>query len=159
MKDDYLDNLGREKAESLLAQFMDEALTQEQARDLLAEAWRSSARPGMLLTPKQWRDSWQFAGHIHLYRETPNGPVRWKETVRPSTNVLLYRSSDAAFRTNPSWTESEHQALNWIDGDTVWVAEFAPERLLATVAIQPNGETEYIAYAEDLELRVHHRRR
>ncbi|MCD7051460.1 hypothetical protein LRS58_12075 [Rhodococcus sp. BH2-1] len=157
MKDDYLDNMGREEAEELLAQFEAGNLTQEQVRDGLAKVWGTAARPGVLLTPKQWRDLWHFAGHIHLYRETPNGPIMWKETARPSAGIRLYRCSDAAFRANPSWTESEYQARYWLDGDTVWVAEFAPERLLATVAIQPNGETEYIAYAEDLDLRIYRR--
>ncbi|WP_120284435.1 hypothetical protein [Rhodococcus rhodochrous] len=160
MKDDYLDNLGRAEAEALYARFTDGTLTQDQARAELAKVWDMAARPGVLLTPAQWRDLWQLAGHIRLYRATLGGDILWEEIPRPSAAIPLYRRADDAFKTNPSWTTKEELATeNWIDGDTVWVAEFTPERLLATVSIKPNpSEIEYIAYAEDLEIRVHRRK-
>ncbi|MDV6296707.1 hypothetical protein [Rhodococcus aetherivorans] len=158
MKDDYLDNLGRAETDALYARFTDGTLTQDQARAELPKVWDMTAHPGALLTPAQWRDLWQLAGHIRLYRDTHGGDILWEEIPRPSNAIPLYRSADDAFKTNPSWTTNEQLAWDWGYGDTVWVAEFTPERLLATIDIKPSGETEYVAYAEELELRVHRRK-
>ncbi|OFE10588.1 hypothetical protein A5N83_01855 [Rhodococcus sp. 1139] len=155
-----LNDMGRAKAESLRDRLKDGTLTPADARDELTQLWGDGvARPGMLLTSEEWRDLWRHAGHIHLYRETHDGPAQWKWTDRPSTKVRLYRRSNTEFKFHPSWTEDSEQ--EWLDGDTVWTAEFEPERLLATCDLHStgNGETEYIAYPVGLELEVHRRLR
>lgn len=148
---------GQVEAANLRDRLKAGTLTSADARDELTQLWGScAARPGMLLTPEEWRDLWQHAGHIHLYRETNGGPALWTPTARPSTKVRLYRSANAEFRFNPSWTADPEQ--QWLDGDTVWTAEFEPERLLATADLYPYKtprETEYIAYAGGLDLDVH----
>lgn len=135
-----LNDMGRAKAESLRDRLKDGTLTPADARDELTQLWSNDvARPGMLLTSEEWRDLWLHAGHIHLYREIHGGPAQWKFIDRPSTKVRL---------------DSTQQ---WHDGDTVWTAEFEPERLLATCDLHStgNGETEYIAYPVGLDLEVH----
>lgn len=151
MKYNYLDNRGRE---DLRDRYNAGTLTVPEARDGLAHVWSIAARPGVLLTTSEWRDLWLYAGHIHLYLD-PDGSVQWKETDRPTRPVRLYRRAYAAFRFSPSWTEDEALARVFPAGDTVWTAEFPPERLLATVDIKPSVETEYIAFAEGLHLDIH----
>lgn len=156
-----LNDQGRVKAEALRDRLKAGTLTPAEARDELTQLWATcAARPGMLLTPEKWRDLWQHAGHIHLFRETTGGPVQWKPTDRPSTKIRLYRSSNAEYKFHPSWTEDRQQAETWLDGDTVWTAEFEPERLLATADLYSAGskETEYVAYAVGLDLDIHRRR-
>jgi len=155
-----LNDRGRAAAESLRDRLNDGTLTPADARDELTQLWSNDvARPGMLLTSEEWRDLWLHAGHIHLYREIKDGPAQWKWSDRPSTKVRLYRTSNTEFKFHPSWTEDSEQ--KWIDGDTVWTAEFEPERLLATCDLHSttSGETEYIAYPVGLDLEVHHRLR
>ncbi|MFF1946977.1 hypothetical protein ACFVWF_33100 [Rhodococcus qingshengii] len=106
------------------------------------------------MTPSEWRDLWLYAGHIHLYLG-PEGSVQWKETERPTRPVRLYRRAYNSFRFSPSWTEDKTFAAKFPAGDTVWTAEFPPERLLATADIKPSIETEYIAFAEELHLDIH----
>jgi len=154
-----LNNLGRAEAEALRDRLRTGTLTSTEAGNELTRIWATiAARPGMLLTPEEWRDLWQYAGHIHLYRETRGGRPQWKLTERPSTKVRLYRSSNAEFKAHPSWTTDQEQAKKWLDGDTVWTAEFEPERLLATADLYPDTttkETEYIAYTGGLDLDIH----
>lgn len=154
MKDEYLDNLGRKEAEDLRDRYNAGTLTVQEARDGLAHVWSIAARPGVLLTPSEWRDLWLYAGHIHLYL-FPDGSVQWKETERPTRPVRLYRRAYNSFRFSPSWTEDKTFAAKFPAGDTVWTAEFPPERLLATADIKPSIETEYIAFAEELHLDIH----
>lgn len=156
-----LNHQGRVEAEALRDRLKAGTLTPAEARDELTQLWATcTARPGMLLTSEEWRDLWQHAGHIHLSRETKGVPAQWKSTDRPSTKVRLYRCSNAEYKFNLSWTKDRKQAEDWLDGDTVWTAEFEPERLLATADLHSAGnkETEYIAYAAGLDLDIHHRR-
>jgi hypothetical protein len=122
---------------------------EEQLRGVICSAWSMAEFPLVQLDEDQWRELFDHVGYV----------VDGKAAERPSEPLTLYRGAMPKFRNGWAWTDDRDLAQWFADrphhrGEgQVWKAVVEPERLLARISEQREGESEYVVDARGMDVK------
>lgn len=118
------------------------------AQQVVPSAWSAAEFPMLQLEPAEWRELFDLAGYTVEGRPAP----------RPESALTLYRGALPAHRDGWSWTDDRALAQWFADRPhnagkgRVWVASVTPDRLLARISEQRDGESEYVVDTDGLTI-------